>query len=388
MIKRIIKKVIPSKFKKKINNYMYKKVKSKLRNTEVLYKLYIEDKGKLEGKIALITGASGAIGSSISFRLAMQGAIIIACGRNMDNLKIVEKQVKENGGKIYLYKMDVTNEEEIKKVYNDVIEKFGKIDILINNAGGSARAGKNYNYLQDIKVIKEVLDVNLFGTMLCTRIFEPIMVKQHSGKIINMGSVIGTNGLSQFTDYAAAKAGIIGFTKSLAIELAQYNITVNCIAPGVIESDMTEELPSEIVKSIPMKRMGKTYEVASQLTRAGIGQSTCVGIGGDPVIGTNYIDVLTKFEEDDDTEAIVLIGEIGGNAEEKAAEFIKNNISKPVVSYIAGITAPPGKRMGHAGAIIQGNSGTAQNKIDALSDAGVKVAKMPSQIADLIKDSI
>ena len=131
-----------------------------------------------------------------------------------------------------------------------------------------------------------------------------------------------------------------------------------------------------------------TYEVASQLTRAGIGQSTCVGIGGDPVIGTNYIDVLTKFEEDDDTEAIVLIGEIGGNAEEKAAEFIKNNISKPVVSYIAGITAPPGKRMGHAGAINQGNSGTAQNKIDALSDAGVKVAKMPSQIADLIKDSI
>lgn len=131
-----------------------------------------------------------------------------------------------------------------------------------------------------------------------------------------------------------------------------------------------------------------TYEVASQLTRAGIGQSSCVGIGGDPVIGTNYIDVLTKFEEDDDTEAIVLIGEIGGNAEEKAAEFIKNNISKPVVSYIAGITAPPGKRMGHAGAIIQGNSGTAQNKIDALSDAGVKVAKMPSQIADLIKDSI
>lgn len=131
-----------------------------------------------------------------------------------------------------------------------------------------------------------------------------------------------------------------------------------------------------------------TYEVASQLTRAGIGQSTCVGIGGDPVIGTNYIDVLTKFEEDDDTEAIVLIGEIGGNAEEKAAEFIKNNISKPVVSYIAGITAPPGKRMGHAGAIIQGSSGTAQNKIDALSDAGVKVAKMPSQIADLIKDSI
>ena len=264
MIKRIIKKVIPSKFKKKINNYMYKKVKSKLRNTEVLYKLYIEDKGKLEGKIALITGASGAIGSSISFRLAMQGAIIIACGRNMDNLKIVEKQVKENGGKIYLYKMDVTNEEEIKKVYNDVIEKFGKIDILINNAGGSARAGKNYNYLQDIKVIKEVLDVNLFGTMLCTRIFEPIMVKQHSGKIINMGSVIGTNGLSQFTDYAAAKAGIIGFTKSLAIELAQYNITVNCISPGQVNQIIFDKvLEDEKTTKNYIGRNGKTDEVAS-----------------------------------------------------------------------------------------------------------------------------
>lgn len=131
-----------------------------------------------------------------------------------------------------------------------------------------------------------------------------------------------------------------------------------------------------------------TYEVASQLTRAGIGQSTCVGIGGDPVIGTNYIDILKRFENDDETDAIVLIGEIGGNAEEKAAEFIKDNISKPVVSYIAGMTAPPGKRMGHAGAIIQGNSGTAKSKIDALTDAGVNVASMPSEISRLVRDSI
>lgn len=131
-----------------------------------------------------------------------------------------------------------------------------------------------------------------------------------------------------------------------------------------------------------------TYEVASQLTRAGIGQSTCVGIGGDPVIGTSYIDILKRFEKDDETDAIVLIGEIGGNAEEKAAEFIKENISKPVVSYIAGMTAPPGKRMGHAGAIIQGNSGTAKSKIDALTDAGVNVASMPSEISRLVRDSI
>ena len=131
-----------------------------------------------------------------------------------------------------------------------------------------------------------------------------------------------------------------------------------------------------------------TYEIASQLTRAGIGQSTCVGIGGDPIIGTNYIDILKRFEADDDTEAVVLIGEIGGNAEEKAAEYIKNEMTKPVVSYIAGRTAPPGKRMGHAGAIIQGDSGTVASKTKALNDAGVEVAKMPSEIVELLKKEI
>lgn len=131
-----------------------------------------------------------------------------------------------------------------------------------------------------------------------------------------------------------------------------------------------------------------TYEIASELTRAGIGQSTCVGIGGDPVVGTNYIDILKRFDDDDDTEAVVLIGEIGGNAEEKAAEYIKNEMTKPVVSYIAGRTAPPGKRMGHAGAIIQGNTGTVASKTQALNDAGVEVAKMPSQIVELIRKEI
>ena len=131
-----------------------------------------------------------------------------------------------------------------------------------------------------------------------------------------------------------------------------------------------------------------TYEIASQLTRAGIGQSTCVGIGGDPVVGTNYIDILERFEADKDTDAVVLIGEIGGNAEEKAAEYIKEEMSKPVVSYIAGRTAPPGKRMGHAGAIIQGNTGTVKSKTEALNGAGVEVAKMPSQIVDLLNKVI
>ena len=127
-----------------------------------------------------------------------------------------------------------------------------------------------------------------------------------------------------------------------------------------------------------------TYEVVYQLTKRGIGQSTCMGIGGDPIIGTNFIDALTLFEADGHTKAVVLIGEIGGTDEEEAAKFIKRHMTKPVVAFIAGITAPPGKRMGHAGAIISGGTGTAKEKIDAFEAVGVPVAKTPSEIGELV----
>lgn len=128
-----------------------------------------------------------------------------------------------------------------------------------------------------------------------------------------------------------------------------------------------------------------TYEVLYALKLQGMGASTCVGIGGDPINGTNFIDVLDMFEHDPQTEKVVLIGEIGGNDEEKAAAFIRTRMTKPVVSFIAGQTAPPGKRMGHAGAIIEGGSGTAADKIKALEAAGVKVAKHPEEIPSLLK---
>ena len=123
-----------------------------------------------------------------------------------------------------------------------------------------------------------------------------------------------------------------------------------------------------------------TYEAVAQLTELGIGQSTCVGIGGDPIIGSDFVQILGLFQEDDETEAIVMIGEIGGSREQEAAAFIKSNVIKPVVSFIGGATAPPGRRMGHAGAIITGESGTAKAKAEALSDAGATIAYSPAEI--------
>ena len=129
-----------------------------------------------------------------------------------------------------------------------------------------------------------------------------------------------------------------------------------------------------------------TNEAVKQLTEAGLGQSNCVGIGGDPIIGTTHIDCLAAFQYDPETAAVVMIGEIGGDAEERAAAFIEQHVTKPVIGYVAGFTAPEGKTMGHAGAIISGSSGTAQAKKEALEKAGVRVGKTPSETADLMKE--
>src|ERR687891_7148 len=149
-------------------------------------------------------------------------------------------------------------------------------------------------------------------------------------------------------------------------------------------------IPGEICTPGPVGLVSRsgtlTYQIVHELTQRGIGQSTCVGIGGDPIPGSDFIDVLAKFEADVETELVVLVGEIGGDAEERAAAWAKENMTKPVVAYIAGFTAPPGKRMGHAGAIISGSRGTAQAKADALEAVGIRVGRNPTEVGEIVAE--
>ena len=172
----------------------------------------------------------------------------------------------------------------------------------------------------------------------------------------------------------------------------QVLIGPNC--PGLISPGKANVgiIPGEICIEGPVGLVSRsgtlTYQIMHELTQRGVGQSTCIGIGGDPIIGTGFVDALERFEADPETRVAILVGEIGGDDEERAARFISEHMSKPVVAYVAGFTAPPGKRMGHAGAIITGSRGTAQAKAEAFEAAGVRVGRNPTEVADYAKEAL
>lgn len=234
------------------------------------YRLIIEDQGSLLGKTVLVTGGTGGIGSAICYDLAAKGAIVGISGRNekkiIDTVERIKKESPAVAENLIPVVLDVNKDEQIQKVIREFSENQGKIDVFINNAGGQPGKLGAYNkhlFEQPIDQIDLVLDTNLRGTLLCSREICGVMAKQGFGHIISMASVIGIGGKAGYADYAATKAAIIGLTKSLALEMAEYNVRVNCISPGTINQvpfdSGSEPLSSKLN---PMHRAGFTKEIA------------------------------------------------------------------------------------------------------------------------------
>lgn len=220
---------------------------------------------RLENKIALVTGASRGIGRAIAIKLASEGAkVVINYAGNQSKAEEVKNEIESNGSEAFIIQADVSKSNEVEEMIAKVIDKFGKIDILVNNAGitrdGLLMRMKDSDF-------DEVINTNLKGVYNCTKMISKLMIKQRSGRIVNMASIVGITGNAGQTNYAAAKAGIIGFSKSAAKELASRGITVNVVAPGFIQTDMTSVLTDNVketmLKEIPLGRIGLPDDIAN-----------------------------------------------------------------------------------------------------------------------------
>jgi acetoacetyl-CoA reductase len=218
----------------------------------------------LEGKVAIITGSSRGIGKGIALELSSYGAkVVINYNDNKEIALETEREIKNAGGNVLLIKADVSILDQAKKLVHQTIEEYGKIDFLINNAG--ITRDKTFRKMVEDEW-RNVIDVNLISVFNMSNSVLPFMINNNFGRIINISSVIGQTGAFGQTNYSASKAGVIGFTKSLALETAKNNITVNAICPGYVETEMVESMPSEIlekiISKIPLRRLGEVHEIA------------------------------------------------------------------------------------------------------------------------------
>lgn len=219
---------------------------------------------QLKGKTAIVTGGSRGIGRSIALELASKGAnVAVTCTKSIESAEAVVREIEAMGVAGMAVKADASKGEEVENLVSEVLNKFGSIDILVNNAGITR---DNLIIRMTEQEFDEVININLKGAFICTKAVSRVMIKQKSGKIINVSSVVGIIGNTGQSNYAAAKAGLIGFTKSMAKELAKRGINVNAVAPGFIQTDMTSKLSDKVkekfVKNIPLLRIGKPEDVA------------------------------------------------------------------------------------------------------------------------------
>lgn len=276
-MKRYLKRVLKALLNRPMIQYSMKKE----------YVIHTDAKQRFANKVAVVTGASGEIGGAIAWRLAYEGAIVYLGGRNEKKLSLLVGEMEKKKLQAIPLIIDVTNNHSVEEALNVVIKEFDHIDILVNCAGGSTRNNCANLVDQKIEIIDEMLDTNLRGSMLCTRAFGKQMELAHSGKIINIASVIGEHGKPRFSDYAASKAGIIGYTKSVAQELGGYGVNVNCVSPGFIQRDEFDEskLPY-LLNSNFINEVGCAQDVASAVAylasdeaRFITGQNLCVDGG-------------------------------------------------------------------------------------------------------------
>ncbi|MCD7872528.1 MAG: SDR family oxidoreductase [Clostridiales bacterium] len=260
-IKNIIKKAVPEKVKSYIKNEI-----GNYGSTDYIVRL--SDSKRFSDKAIIVTGGTGAIGSAICQKLVSDGATVGCCGRNRDKLLYTVERLNKNvNGKAIPIFMDVLDDNNVENAINSFSSEYGGLYAIVNNAGGSARDKSKNIVEQDIEVIDSVLNLNLRGCIVCSQKASKIMIGNNCGRIVNISSVVGMCGKAGMSDYAAAKAGIIGFTKSLAIELAPYGITVNSVSPGMVnQTPFDAGLPNIQTEKNCLHRKGYTDEVASAVT--------------------------------------------------------------------------------------------------------------------------